>query len=763
MAENNKIGLEAVFESSDFQQGIAAYNAAVSNSVGSTQSGSDKMASSFDSVSSAIDAMASETSSRISGMSMAISAAAAAAAGDSNAMASSFTSLSGAIDSMATATATSLTDMSGEISQIEDDSAEWADSAEADAEAFRASRDAIIESMYDTSDATSDSSTDMQDSLGDLDKKVTETKDNAEDDTASMADYFDALSGAGKVAFGALAAAIAAVTAELLLATSAALDTEKIMATSAFAIEKFGKNTGITSKDVDDLASSISKVEPIDDEVITQAITMGMTFDGVNKNNIEPLTKAAADLALFTGKDMVASMKSLGLAVTDPDKALRLFKEANITLTDAEKEHLKALKENGDQAKISSYIIGLVTDKVGGFGEALGKTAGGKITIMNTAIGNMHEALGAGFLTAVGNAADAVTRFASNPENLANLTTLGENLGFVANLVIEGSVGMATALSNNQGIIIGALAAITTALLLTAAAAVAVFIATVEISVPLLLIAAAIAVAAALIGAVVALVATAWTKNWGDIQGKTQAVWKVLQPIFNLIAQTIKTVVGVAIASLVIQWNALVATMTAVKNWIDVNLMPLLNAIANLIMAVVNVQLRAMAAAFDTVVSAATAVAKYLGKTLEPVFDSLGNLLDTYLMPILKPMADFLSGTFASAFGAIGSAVSGLITLINSLADALNALKIPDDLTPIESNLKGVNDELAKMANATLPAVKHQMEIVGTVRDVQNVSGRNGGSVVNTNNSSINNYLFNPKFGQNGNSGGMGALLEGLS
>jgi hypothetical protein len=76
--------------------------------------------------------------------------------------------------------------------------------------------------------------------------------------------------------------------------------------------------------------------------------------------------------------------------------------------------------------------------------------------------------------------------------------------------------------------------------------------------------------------------------------------------------------------------------------------------------------------------------------------------------------------------------------------------------------LQGINRELARMSSATLPAVKHQMEIIGTVRDVQNVSGRNGNSVVNTNNQSTSNYIINPHFGSGGNSG-LGALIEGLS
>lgn len=739
MADKPKIGLEAIFESEDFQQGIADYNSAISDSVDATSTASDEMQASFDSLSEAIDSMASDTSDSLS-------------------------SMTDAIDESVDGAATAVDEATAGMTSAADD---WSDATASDVDDVTDSMDGLESGVSENADSVDGSFSDMSDASGDFSENVSETKDSTKGDTDSMADAFDELSGAGTLAFGALLAAVAAVTAELLLAADAALDTEKVMATSAFAVEKFGKNTGITSEQIADLSESISKVVPIDDEVVTQAITMGMTFDGVNHNNIEPLAKAAADLALFTGKDMVSAMKDLGLAVSDPDKAMRLFKEAHITLTDKEKDHLKALKANGDEAKTSAYILGLVTDKVGGFGEALGQTAGGKITIMQTALGNMQEALGEGFLTAISNGAQAITDFASNPETLANLTLLGDDLGFVANIVIEGAAGMANALANNQGIIIGALTAITVALLLAAGAAVALFLATVEISLPLLAVAAAIAIVAALVGTVVAVMATAWIQNWGDIQGKTQAVWKFLEPIFRTIAQVIQFVIGLAIAGLMVQWNALVNTMNVVVDWINVNLMPLFNAIGNLIEAVVLLQLRILGEQFGLLVEAGTAVTDWIEKTFNPILSELGDLIDTYLMPIIRPLADFLSDTLSSAFDTVGGAVQGLVDLINGLAAALNGLVLPPALTPgsptpFEIGLKGINKELAAMANATLPAVKHQMEVMGTVRDVQNVSGRNGNSIVNTSNQDTKTYIINPHYGS-GRSAGLGGLMEGLS
>lgn len=736
MADNEKIGLEAVFESEDFQQGIADYNSAISDSVGITSDGAGAMQDSFAGLSSAIDQMASDTSASLSDFSQGVTDADGEISSSTTSMEDSFQSISGAVSETSSA-------VDGEAGNIE-------------------------ASMQEAADSVDGSSGDIDESMTTVSDSASETASNTKQSTDSMADDFDAVSSAGKVAFGALAAAIALVTAELLLSADAASESQDVMAELEFQVNKSGDATGITKDQVLEMADAMSQVVPIDDEVITQAITMGMRFDNVNKDNIQPLLSAAADLSVSTGKTLPAAMKELALAFADPEKAARLLKDANITLTDAQTAQLKKWKETGNTTAYQSFLMEQLNGKIGGLAETMGGTASGKIKIMQTALGNMQEELGGGFLDAISEGATAVTKFASDPQVHADLKLLGQLLGQVASAVVSGAISMATVLSQNQGIIVGVLAAITFALLALAAAAVVVFFATAEISIPLLAIGAVIAVWAAAIGAAVAFVATAWIQNWGDIQGKTAAVWSFLQPIFGAIAAVLQAVVGIAISSLMMQWNALVTVMKIVAAWVNANIMPLFNAVANLIRAVVAFQLRELGLAFTAMMQAGQAVEGWINQNLLPVFNAIGEVVDNVLMPILEPLANFLLGPLAAAFGGIGAAVQLLIDLINNLANALDGLAIPPNLTPgsptpFEMGLRGINQQLDELAGAALPAVRHEMEIMGSVRELNSASGSGSVSNVTNTNQSTRTYIFGPKINSTNRNNGVLNLLNGLS
>jgi hypothetical protein len=218
----------------------------------------------------------------------------------------------------------------------------------------------------------------------------------------TMSDTWDKMSNVGAYAVAGLAAGFAALAVEIYAVVSAAMDAQDEMARVQFVVDGVADRTGVTTAEVEELATQMSLVYPIDDEVIAQAIAMGLTFDGVNKDNIQPLISAAADLASWTGRDLPSTMKSLSMAITDPDKAMRLLKEANITLTDAQMKTLKGFKDQGDAAGATTFILDQMKKKgIIGLGKAMGDTAKGKITIMQTALAGLQETLGNDLLNAL--------------------------------------------------------------------------------------------------------------------------------------------------------------------------------------------------------------------------------------------------------------------------------------------------------------------------------------------------------------------------
>lgn len=633
-------------------------------------------------------------------------------------------------------------------------------------------------------------------------KDIDKASQSTADAGASMSDIWEGMAAVGKIAFEAVAIAIGAMVAELYVAYDAAADAEYALTKVDFIVSGTAERTGVATGEVLALADAMSMVVPIDDEVIAQAAAVGLTFDGVNQDNLQPLLSAAADLSFLTGKDLPSQMKTLSLAITDTDKAARLFKDANITLTEAEEAQLKKLQEVGDTAGTTEFILDQLAKKgVLGLGEAMGDTNKGQLTIMQTALGNLQETLGGGFLDAVTGAFGKITDFASDPQTVQFFADLGTAVGEFASEaltkipdLVESFQALGQWFSDNKPLIIGILAALGVAILAFGFTVASAAITAITAMAPIL-------IAMAVVGAVVALLYTAWTENWGGIQEIVAQAWATIQPIWqalydwlsinipialqvlsdfwtNTLLPAIQTVfiwiatnliplwvsivewlsvnVPAAIATLSAFWTGtLLPALMAVWSWVSTNLIPLFLAIANLIGSVVNVAVTALAGIWQNILlPALQAVGDWITANLMPIFASIADVITGTVMPALKPLAEFMSTTLRSAFTGISSTIQTLITWIDKLTSAFNGIELPSALTPgsptpFEIGLKGINAQLKQLADMRLPAVSTEMSSMNTARDVTsmgNTGSANRAGTINNNSSSIRALLLGATF-----------------
>jgi hypothetical protein len=241
-----------------------------------------------------------------------------------------------------------------------------------------------------------------------------------------------------------------------------------------------------------------------------------------------------------------------------------------------------------------------------------------------------------------------------------------------------------------------------------------------------------------------------------------------------------------ALQSLSALWtNILLPAITIVYNFIQNNIIPIFNAVSNLINAVLNVAIRALAGLWQNVllpaIQAVVGFIQNLIASFNSVVSAMSGPLTTAInavvkvwrevfMPAiqavwdkLKPFADFLKNVLQKAFDGIKTVIQFIVDNINKLADKLNNLTLPDWLTPgsptpFELGLVGINEQLKKLSSASLPAIRHQMEILGTVRDVPGLQSRSAGASVSNSSESTRNYLFGTQFNLPGPSG----LIESL-
>ena len=506
----------------------------------------------------------------------------------------------------------------------------------------------------------------FQRGISEYNSSVSNSSSATESGASTMSAAWEGLSAVGAIAFTAIGVGIAAMTAELYLAVDAAMETEDVLARMEFVVENVGERTGVTSEQVLEMADAISQVVPIDDEVITSAITMGLTFDGVNKDNIQPLIAAAADLATWTGKDLPSTMKTLALAISDPDRAMRLFKEANVTLTDAEMDTLKGFKDVGDTAGATAFILEQLKNKgIIGLGEAMGETAKGKMTIMQTALGNLQEALGGGLLDSLKGVFDKITEFANDPKTIGFLTELGQKIGEVATNVISRLPdimttieGIVTWLSENKPLIVGILAAIGVAMLAFGYTTAAAGIAAMAGLWPVIAV-------MAVVGAAVALLYRAWTENWGGIQEKVAKAWKQVKPVFDQLKLWLSVNIPKALKVLADIWEkVLLPAIETVITWIVDNVLPL--AVELVLWLGENIP------------KALKTLADFWTKTLLPAIQTVANWIDGTLIPILTVLRDWLATYLTNAITALSALWTNvLLPAITAVYNFINTVLIP--------------------------------------------------------------------------------------
>lgn len=374
--------------------------------------------------------------------------------------------------------------------------------------------------------------------------------------------------------------------------------------------------------------------------------------------------------------------------------------------------------------------------------------------------------------------------------------------------IIETLKNLGNWFQENQPIIVGILAAL--------GVAIAAFVYTTVIPAAVAMITALAPILAvmALIGAAAALVYVAWTENWGGIQEHVMALWQAIQPILQSLWEWLQVNIPIALAALgefwtnvllpaiqavfswivgnliplyisLVEWlqdnipaalstlsafwtGTLLPAIQAVWSWIQTNLVPLFNAIAELMNAVLTLAITALAGLWQNVLlPAIQAVGDWISDNLLPIFESLSDTIDNNVMPVLKPFADFLKNVLAKAFEGITNAIQTVIGWVHTLTEALQNIQLPDALTPgsptpFELGLRGINDQLRRMAKLTLPAVVQEMNVLATVRDVPGANGSTSSAGVFNSSSSVNNYLFGAQFNVN-NSNGLIDILTGLS
>ncbi len=222
----------------------------------------------------------------------------------------------------------------------------------------------------------------------------------------------------------------------------------------------------------------------------------------------------------------------------------------------------------GNVAGAQGVILGELETEFGGAARAAGSTFAGSLTIAQTALGNVKEAIAGPFIGVLGDllkqAAPVISAFADRiPDALAAMgDALAPTVSFIkANLgpVLAGLVPV--------------LAAVAAGFVALIAPAVTAAAATVLAFAPVVL-------AVGAIGLAVFALKKAWDLNLGDIQGKTAAVWGVMEPIFATIVETLQRFGAEILPEAILAWQNMSAMVQGVWTGLVEFFTPALEAFA---------------------------------------------------------------------------------------------------------------------------------------------------------------------------------------
>lgn len=176
-------------------------------------------------------------------------------------------------------------------------------------------------------------------------------------------------------------------------------DGQKATAQTRAVIHSTGGAANVTTKHVQDLATTIQGYSGIQDDVVQSGENMLLTFKNIHnevgKGNdvFDQSTKILADMSTALGEDMPKAAIQLGKALNDPIKGITALQRVGVTFTDGQKKAIDAMVKSGNTMGAQKTILKELRSEFGGSARAAGSTFAGQMNILRGAFENAGSAI----------------------------------------------------------------------------------------------------------------------------------------------------------------------------------------------------------------------------------------------------------------------------------------------------------------------------------------------------------------------------------
>lgn len=187
-----------------------------------------------------------------------------------------------------------------------------------------------------------------------------------------------------------VSAGIAAIGIAIGKMIQAAEESRRVMAQTDAVLKSTGGAAGVTSKQVVDLAQSLSTMTDYDDEAIQSAENLLLTFTNIKDKVFPQATVAVLDMSAALGQDLKSSAIQLGKALNDPINGMVALRRVGVSFNEQQKDQIKLLQESGKTLEAQKIILSELQKEFGGVAQAVASPS----KILGNAFHNLYEALG---------------------------------------------------------------------------------------------------------------------------------------------------------------------------------------------------------------------------------------------------------------------------------------------------------------------------------------------------------------------------------
>ena len=239
-------------------------------------------------------------------------------------------------------------------------------------------------------------------------KKKLEALEKASEAVSSSIEKYGRLASSVSSIFNTVKAPINAVVNAFKAAIEAYSVQEKAETRLATTLKATQNAIGMSANELYELASSFQNVTTYGDEAIIEIEKLFVSSGKISRDAMPQAVEATLDMAAAMGEDLTSSAKRLAKALADPKSNLDSLKDANIQLSDAQKENIKKLQEQGDLYGAQQAVLKSVADSYGGIARSLADTDTGKLTQIKNVWGDIKEGLGSSLLDTISPALDTL-------------------------------------------------------------------------------------------------------------------------------------------------------------------------------------------------------------------------------------------------------------------------------------------------------------------------------------------------------------------